>query len=77
MSVACADGAQGGKPGRRGRFLNVADANQAHADERQGVPFDSHRTSSAARRQAKSCSPSVRIPDGNLLGLMSDRPLTA
>jgi methylmalonyl-CoA/ethylmalonyl-CoA epimerase len=72
--------AQGGKPGGRDTifYLKVADAEQAHADlSGKGVHFEQLPHVIGRTPTSEVMLAFCTDPDGNLLGLMSDRPLTA
>jgi methylmalonyl-CoA/ethylmalonyl-CoA epimerase len=70
--------AQGGKPGGRDTivYFKVADAEQAHADlGARGVRFEQPPHVIGRTPTAEVMLAFCTDPDGNLLGLMSDRPL--
>jgi len=72
--------AQGGPPGGRGTILyfRVDDIGQAHADlSGRGVPFEQAPHVVGRTPTSEVMLAFCTDPDGNLLGLMSDRPLTA
>ncbi|HSE12145.1 MAG TPA: VOC family protein, partial [Rudaea sp.] len=72
--------AQGGKPGGRGTlvYFKVADAAQAHADlSAKGVHFEQPPHVIGRTPTSEVMLAWCTDPDGNLLGLMSERPLTA
>jgi methylmalonyl-CoA/ethylmalonyl-CoA epimerase len=70
--------AQGGKPGGRDTvfYLKVADANQAHVElSGKGVHFEQAPHVIGRTPTSEVVLAFCTDPDGNLLGLMSDRPL--
>ncbi len=69
---------QGGPPGGRGTILyfKVNDIEQAHADlSGKGVPFEQPPHVVGRTPTSEVMLAFCTDPDGNLLGLMSDRPL--
>ncbi|HEX3124177.1 MAG TPA: VOC family protein [Rhodanobacteraceae bacterium] len=72
--------AQGGPPGGRGTILyfKVDDIGKAHADlSGRGVQFEQAPHVVGRTPTSEVMLAFCTDPDGNLLGLMSDRPLTA
>lgn len=72
--------AHGGKPGGRDTvfYFKVADAEQAHAElSGKGVHFDQPPHVIGRTPTSEVMLAWCTDPDGNLLGLMSERPLTA
>lgn len=72
--------AHGGKPGGRDTvfYFKVADAEQAHAElSGRGVHFDQPPHVIGRTPTSEVMLAWCTDPDGNLLGLMSERPLTA
>ena len=70
--------AHGGKPGGRDTvfYFKVADAEQAHTDlSGRGVSFDEPPHVIGRTPTSEVMLAWCKDPDGNLLGLMSDRPL--
>jgi methylmalonyl-CoA/ethylmalonyl-CoA epimerase len=68
----------GGKPGGRDTvfYFKVADADQAHAElRRKGVHFEQPPHVIGRTPTSEVVLAFCADPDGNLLGLMSDRPL--
>lgn len=71
--------AQGGQPAGRGTlvYFKVADAGQAHADlSARGVHFEQPPHVIGRTPASEVMLAWCTDPDGNLLGLMSERPLT-
>ena len=72
--------ASGGKPGGRDTvfYFKVDDAGQAHADlSGKGVRFEQPPHVIGRTPTSEVMLAFCTDPDGNLLGLMSDRPLAA
>jgi len=72
--------ASGGKPGGRDTvfYFKVDDAGQAHADlSAKGVHFEQPPHVIGRTPTSEVMLAFCTDPDGNLLGLMSDRPLAA
>src|SRR5512144_1866543 len=70
--------AHGGQPGGRGTlfYFKVADVGQVHADlSARGVHFDQPPHVIGRTPTSEVMLAWCADPDGNLLGLMSDRPL--
>ena len=70
--------AHGGKPGGRDTvfYFKVADAEQAHAElSGKGVHFDQPPHVIGRSPTSEVMLAWCKDPDGNLLGLMSERPL--